>query len=173
MQTIALFFLVAVAFGGVGLGFLYPICRANGKPSSAWPASHKPEPLARVSARSAEIAPRAVEIPLKDFEERRKKSNKACRSRSASRRPGLSWSKRQFLIISAVIGLAMFCPGFVSGDAAFWSRPCWALRRLRHAALAAVVPEEAPRSEIPRQAFPTPSTSSCAASRPACRCSTA
>ncbi len=45
--------------------------------------------------------------------------------------------------------------------------------RLRPAVLDAVVSQEAARSEIPQRISRTPSTSSFAASRPACRCSTA
>ena len=56
---------------------------------------------------------------------------------------------------------------------ACWSRSAWVRGRLRPAALAAGVPQEAARERASSTSFRTRSTSSCAASRPACRCSTA
>jgi tight adherence protein B len=55
-----------------------------------------------------------VESSLKDLEERRKKSKSVPISVRITR-AGLTWSKRQFVIISAAIGVGMFAFGFLSG----------------------------------------------------------
>lgn len=115
MQTIAVFFLVSVAFGGTAYVFLYPYLSGERKAAQRVQNVAKPEPLARVARGPQKSRRDAVESQLKDFEERRKKSNRGTPLSVRITRSGLSWSKRQFAIISAIIGLAMFVLGFVSG----------------------------------------------------------
>src|SRR5262245_41074843 len=74
----------------------------------------KTEPLTRVSRGPQKSRRDLVETSLKDFEERHKKTKRIPLSVRITR-AGLSWSKRQFLIISAFIGFGMFSFGFMSG----------------------------------------------------------
>ena len=171
MQTLALFFLVAVAVGGVAWVFIYPILSGERRRKSAWRASPGPSRVAHGRARGQKSRREQVEGTLKEFEGRGKKGQSACRSRP-DRAGGLTWSKRRFFMICAVARPLAFClavhdrrralAALGSGSPAACGVPFWAR-----------VPEEAARSEVPRRRFPMPSTSSCAASRPACRCSTA
>jgi tight adherence protein B len=74
----------------------------------------KTEPLTRVSRGPQKSRRDLVESSLKDFDERHKKSKRVPISVRIMR-AGLSWSKRQFIIISAFIGLFMAFLGFLSG----------------------------------------------------------
>src|SRR6476469_7353330 len=74
----------------------------------------KTEPLARVSRGPQKSRRALVDSSLKDFDERHKKSKRVPISVRITR-AGLSWSKRQFIIISAFIGLIMAFLGFLSG----------------------------------------------------------
>jgi tight adherence protein B len=114
VQIIAVFFLVAVAIGGVAYVFLYPSLSGERKAEQRMQSVTKTEPLARVSRGPQKSRRDLVETSLKDFEERHKKSKRIPLSVRITR-AGLSWSKRQFMIISAFIGLGMFAFGFMSG----------------------------------------------------------
>jgi len=72
------------------------------------------EPTSRAARGPQKSRRDAVESTLRDFEERQKKSKTVPLS-VRIQRAGLSWSKRQFALISAIIGLGMFAIGFLSG----------------------------------------------------------
>ena len=114
MQIIAVFFLVTVAIGGVVYVFLYPLLSGERKAEQRMQSVTKTEPLARVSRGPQKSRRDLVESSLKDFDERHKKSKRVPISVRIMR-AGLSWSKRQFIIISAFIGLIMAFLGFLSG----------------------------------------------------------
>ena len=114
MQIIAVFFLVTVAIGGVAYVFLYPSLSGERKAEQRMQSVTKTEPLARVSRGPQKSRRDLVESSLKDFDERHKKSKRVPISVRITR-AGLSWSKRQFIIISAFIGLIMAFLGFLSG----------------------------------------------------------
>ena len=114
MQIIAVFFLVTVAIGGVAYVFLYPSLSGERKAEQRMQSVTKTEPLARVSRGPQKSRRDLVESSLKDFDERHKKSKRVPISVRITR-AGLSWSKRQFIIISAFIGLFMAFIGFLSG----------------------------------------------------------
>ena len=114
MQIIAVFFLVTVAIGGVVYVFLYPSLSGERKAEQRMQSVTKTEPLARVSRGPQKSRRDLVESSLKDFDERHKKSKRVPISVRITR-AGLSWSKRQFIIISAFIGLIMAFIGFLSG----------------------------------------------------------
>ena len=115
MQTIAVFFLVSVAFGGTAYVFLYPYLSGERKAAQRVQKGATPGPLARLARRTQKARRAAVECQPKVSPGRRKKSNRGPPLSVRITRSGLSWSKRQFAIISAIIGLAMFVLGFVSG----------------------------------------------------------
>jgi len=114
VQIIAVFFLVTVAIGGVAYVFLYPSLSGERKAEQRMQSVTKTEPLARVSRGPQKSRRDLVETSLKDFDERHKKSKRVPISVRIMR-AGLSWSKRQFIIISAFIGLIMAFIGFLSG----------------------------------------------------------
>jgi tight adherence protein B len=114
VQIIAVFFLVTVAIGGVVYVFLYPLLSGERKTEQRMQSVARTEPLARVSRTAQKSRRDVVESSLKDFEERHKKSKSVPLSVRIAR-AGLSWSKRQFALISAGLGVAMFALGSLSG----------------------------------------------------------
>ncbi len=112
MDSIAVFFLAAIAVGGVAYVFIYPILSGDRKAEKRVASVAKAEPVAR-SVRGQQRSRRdVVESTLKEFEERHKKTkNPALSIRIAQ--SGLNWSKRQYLIISAAIGVVMFMGGII------------------------------------------------------------
>ena len=114
MQIIAVFFLVTVAIGGVVYVFLYPSLSGERKAEQRMQSVARTEPLARVSRGPQKSRRDVVESSLKDFEERHKKSKSVPLSVRIAR-AGLSWSKRQFALMSAGLGVAMFALASLSG----------------------------------------------------------
>jgi tight adherence protein B len=114
VEILAVFFLVTVAIGGVVYVFLYPLLSGERKAEQRMQSVTKTEPLARVSRGPQKSRRDLVESSLKDFDERHKKTKRVPISVRIMR-AGLSWSKRQFIIISAFIGLIMAFLGFLSG----------------------------------------------------------
>ena len=113
MQIVAVFFLASAAIGGVVYVFLYPMLSGERK------AEQRIQSVAGTTTTRATRGPQksrrdAIESTLKDFDERHKKSKSVPLSVRIAR-AGLSWSKRQFAIISAGIGLAMFALGTFAG----------------------------------------------------------
>ena len=140
MHTLALFLLAAVAVGGVAWVFVYPVLSGERQAEKRMASVAKAEPVVR--ARGQQRSRRdVVEQTLKEFDERHKKSKNvpiAVRIRQA----GLNWSKRQFLLISGGVGLAMFLvglavvPGGLVGAAALafagaFGLPRWLLSFLK------------------------------------------
>jgi len=114
VQIIAVFFLVTVAIGGVVYVFLYPSLSGERKAEQRMQSVARTEPLARVSRGPQKSRRDVVESSLKDFEERHKKSKSVPLSVRIAR-AGLSWSKRQFALMSAGLGVAMFALASLSG----------------------------------------------------------
>jgi tight adherence protein B len=114
VQIIAVFFLVAVAIGGIVYVFLYPALSGERKTEQRIQSVARTEPMARVSRVVQKSRRDVVESSLKDFEERHKKSKRVPLSVRIAQ-SGLSWSKRQFAMISGGLGVAMFAIGSLSG----------------------------------------------------------
>ena len=114
MQAIALAFLAAVSVGGVAWVFLYPILSGERKTEQRMASVAKAEPVARVARGQQRSRRDVVEQTLKEFEERHKKTKSPPLSVRIAQ-AGLSWSKRQFLLISAGLGAAMFSIGVLTG----------------------------------------------------------
>src|SRR3974377_1639662 len=113
MQAIALFFLAAVAVGGVAWVFVYPILSGDRKAEQRMANVAKSEPV-NVSRRQPKSRRAAIEIALKEFEQRHKKSKSVPLAARISQ-AGLMWSKRQFFLISAGIAVGMFLLGILTG----------------------------------------------------------
>jgi tight adherence protein B len=112
METIAVFFLATAAMGGVVWVFLYPILSGERHAEKRVANVAKAEPIARVARGQPKSRRDSIEATLKEFEERHKHN---ARPPLAVRiaRAGLSWSKQQFLMISAGIGAVMFAGGLL------------------------------------------------------------
>lgn len=114
MQIFAVFLLASVAIGGLAYVFLYPVLSGERKAAQRLQNVASTEPTSRAARGPQKSRRDAVESTLRDFEERQKKSKTVPLS-VRIQRAGLSWSKRQFALISAIIGLGMFAIGFLSG----------------------------------------------------------
>ena len=108
MQTLILFALVTLAIGGVAWVFLLPILSGEKKMEKRKAIVARNEPVTARVARGAQKSRREqVEATLKELEAQKKKDRRPPLAARISQ-AGLSWSKRQFFIISAVLGVAAF-----------------------------------------------------------------
>jgi tight adherence protein B len=114
MQVIALFFLASVAVGGVAWVFIYPILSGERKAEQRMAIVAKAEPVARTARHHQKSRRDVIENTLKEFDERHKKSKHVSLSVRIAQ-AGLFWSKRQFYLISAGVGVAMFSFGLFTG----------------------------------------------------------
>jgi tight adherence protein B len=139
---IALFFLVSVAIGGVVWVFVYPLLSGERKVEKRRETVTRSAPVARATAATARQAQKSrreqVEGSLKEIEARRAKSPPLTTRISQA---GLSWSKQQFYIISATLGIGAFLLFFIIdaglltalavGFAAGFGLPMWVLSFLK------------------------------------------
>jgi tight adherence protein B len=114
LDSIALFFLAAVAIGGLAWVFVYPILSGERKAEQRMASVAKAEPAARATRGHQKSRRDVIENTLKEFEERNKK-NKRVPLTTRIAQAGLTWSKRQYAIVSAGIGVAMFLLGLFTG----------------------------------------------------------
>jgi tight adherence protein B len=113
MELIAVFFMATVAVGGVAWVFIYPILSGERKAERRVASVTQAD-----SARTTRVQQRSrrddIEASLKEFEERNKKSKHIPLSVRISQ-AGLTWSKQQFLLVSAGTSVALFLAGLLSG----------------------------------------------------------
>jgi tight adherence protein B len=115
MQTLAMAFLAAVAVGGVLWVFVYPIISGERKTEQRMASVARTEPAAQRTSRVVQKSRRdTVENTLKELEERHKKAKSAPLSVRIGQ-AGLKWTKRQFMIVSAVFGAVAFVSVLFSG----------------------------------------------------------
>jgi tight adherence protein B len=114
MQAIVLFFLASVAVGGVAWVFVYPILSGERKAEQRMASVAKAEPVVRATRGAQRSRRDVIENTLKEFDDRQKKSKSVPLSVRISQ-AGLSWSKRQFFLISGGIGVVMCLIGLVTG----------------------------------------------------------
>ena len=114
MQIVAVFFLASAAIGGVVYPFFYPMLSGERKAEQRIQSVAGTTPTTRATRGPKKSRRDAIESTLKDFDERHKKSKSVPLSVRIAR-AGLAWSKRQFAMISAGIGLAMFTLGTFAG----------------------------------------------------------
>ena len=139
---IALFFLVSVAIGGVIWVFVYPLLSGERKVEKRRETMTRSAPVARATAATGRQAQKSrreqVEGSLKELEARRATSPPLTARISQA---GLSWSKQQFYLISATLGIAGFLIFFLVnagllaalaiGFAAGFGLPMWILKFLK------------------------------------------
>lgn len=114
MQIVAVFFLATAAIGGVVYVFLYPLLSGERKAEQRMQSVAGTTSTTRTTRGPQKSRRDVIESTLKDFDERHKKSKSVPLSVRIAR-AGLSWSKRQFAIVSAGVGLAMFALGTFAG----------------------------------------------------------
>jgi tight adherence protein B len=115
MQMLAIAFLATVAVGGVLWVFVYPTLSGEKKAEQRMASVARTEPVAIRTSRAVQKSRRdTVESTLKEIEERHKKQKSAPISVRIAQ-AGLKWSKRQFIIISAVLGVVAFVGVLLSG----------------------------------------------------------
>jgi len=113
MQTLALFGMVATAIGGVAYVFLYPLISGERKVEQRRASVSRNEPAAARSSRVQQKSRREqVEETLKELDDKAKKPKSLPLAMKIAQ-AGLSWSKNQFLMISAGLGLAGFLGVFI------------------------------------------------------------
>jgi tight adherence protein B len=141
MQNYAVFFLVALAIGGVAWVFVYPILSGERKAERRMAGIARAQPMAARPTRTSQKSRREqVEGTLKELEQRQKKAKRAPLAVRISQ-AGLHWSKRSFLIGAAALGLVAFVaalmlgaglvPALAFGFAAGGGLPLWFLKFLK------------------------------------------
>jgi tight adherence protein B len=114
MQTLALFFLVTIAAGGVAWVFIYPTLSGERQAEQRQERVVRTEAVARAtnSRNTPKVRREQVEDTLKELEVRNKKQKNLPLAMRISQ-AGLNWSKRQFIIFSTIFGVALFVAVFV------------------------------------------------------------
>jgi tight adherence protein B len=140
MDTLPIFFLASLAVGGVIYVFVYPILSGERKTEQRMAIVAKPEAVTRATRGPQKSRRDSVEATIKEFEERHKNSKRVPLAVRISQ-AGLSWSKRQFFLISGGIGLGLFMLGLLTtggllpaaglGFAGAFGLPFWILKFLK------------------------------------------
>ena len=141
-QHLALFFLATAAVGGIAWVFLYPLLSGERQAEKRMQSVAKPDRAAAKAATRAvpKLRRSDVEDTLKELEARRKKQKNPPLSVRIEQ-AGMSWSTQQFMIGSAVLGVAafvgiLFIGGGLLGAAGFafaaaFGLPRWVLSFLK------------------------------------------
>jgi tight adherence protein B len=144
MQMMALFFLVTASIGGVAWVFVYPILSGERHAEKRKQSVTRGGPPARSGGGARPSSQKSrreqVEGSLKEIEERQSKAKSQPLSVRIAQ-AGLSWSKRQFLIVSVVLGAVSFFLGLglnagllaagAMGFAGAFGLPRWLLKFLK------------------------------------------
>jgi len=107
LQTLAMFFLGTLAAGGVVWVFIYPMLSGERRADQRKASVARAQPIAATPVGRAvpKVRREQVEETLKDIETRRKNAKSPPLSVRIGQ-AGLSWSKRQFIMISAGLAIA-------------------------------------------------------------------
>jgi tight adherence protein B len=141
MSSYGLFFLVAIAIGGVAWVFVYPFLSGEKRVERRMANVARNEPMAaRPTRTQGKVRREQIEGTLKEIEQRRKKAKRPPLS-ARLKQAGLDWSKRRFIVTAAVLGVAAFVAMIVLGMgllaalgfgfAAGCGLPFWALSFLK------------------------------------------
>jgi tight adherence protein B len=112
MGPFAVFFLAAVAFGGIAYVFIYPILSGERKAEQRMASVAKPEVVTRTSRGTQKSRRDSIETTLKEFDDRQKKDKRVSLNVKIAQ-AGLAWSKQKYFVISGGIGLAFFLIGLL------------------------------------------------------------
>jgi tight adherence protein B len=138
MQQLALFFLVAIACGGLAWVFIFPILSGERQAEQRRAGIARPEPAAQRQARGAQKSRRdAIEGTIKEMEQRHKKQKQTPLPIKLSQ-AGLNWTAQRYYLFSALLGLfgvaaVLFSgmgliPAIAIGFAAAFGVPAWLLK---------------------------------------------
>jgi tight adherence protein B len=141
LQTLAIFLLTTFCAGAAAWVLLYPYLSGEKEVEKRMLSVAKPGPASsKVNARAVKTRREQVEATLKELEDRRKKSHSPPLSIRLAQ-AGLTWSKQQFYIVSAVFGAIVFSsavllatgllPATLLALAAGFGLPRWALSYLK------------------------------------------
>jgi tight adherence protein B len=140
MQVYGLFFLVALAIGGVVWVFIYPYLSGERARERRMANVARSEPLTRPTRVTQKPRREQIEGTLKGMEERAKKAKRPPLSVRITQ-AGLDWSKRRFMMTAAGLGLfigitallagAGLLPALGFGFAAGAGLPFWMLSFLK------------------------------------------
>jgi tight adherence protein B len=142
MSSYGLFFLVALAIGGVAWVFLYPILSGERKAERRMASVSRSEPIAARPTRAVASKSRReqVEGTLKEIEQKRQKAKRVPLNLRLAQ-AGLNWSKRRFMITAGGLGVGAFLgtlivgvgllPALGIGFAAGGGLPLWMLKFLK------------------------------------------
>jgi len=115
MHGYGIFFMVAIAIGGVAWVFVYPILSGERKAERRVASVARSEPMAARPTRGAQKSRREqVEGTLKEIEERQKKAKRVSLATRISR-AGLDWSKRRFVLTAVALGVGAFLAALPTG----------------------------------------------------------
>jgi tight adherence protein B len=115
MQTLALFAMVATAIGGAAWVFLYPLLSGERQAERRRASVARSQPIVQRAARTPQRSRREqVEETLKELDVKAQKPRNLPLAMKISQ-AGLSWSKRQFLMIAAGLGLFAFATVLIGG----------------------------------------------------------
>jgi tight adherence protein B len=140
MQAYGVFFMVALAIGGVAWVFLYPILSGERKAERRVASVARSEPTARPTRTAQRSRRDQVEGTLKELEQRQKKKKRVPLAVKLTQ-AGLDWSKRRFMMSAAALGLVAFFFALLFGGgliaalalafAAGFGMPLWFLSFLK------------------------------------------
>jgi tight adherence protein B len=140
LQTLAIFLLATLCAGGVSWVLVYPYLSGEKAAERRMSSIAKSSvPTSKGISRALKSRREQVETTLKELEERAKKSKSPPLSIRLAQ-SGLSWTKRQFVIISASLGAIVFAavyfdggliPAVLLGFAAGLGLPRWTLSYLK------------------------------------------
>ncbi|MBE0702042.1 MAG: pilus assembly protein, partial [Afipia sp.] len=104
IQTLAIAFMSAVMLGGLAWVFLYPLLSGERQAEKRRASFSRTEAATRRIDRNQRSRREQVEDTLKDVEDRAKQAKKVPLNTRLAQ-AGVSWSRRQFIIGSAALGL--------------------------------------------------------------------
>lgn len=107
LQVLAMSFLATVAVGGVAWVFLYPILSGERNAERRKDNVARSQPVARTARGAQKSRREQVEESLKELEKRQQQQKRLPLAARISQ-AGLNWSKRQFFLISAGMGVTIF-----------------------------------------------------------------
>jgi tight adherence protein B len=107
LQVLAVSFLATVAVGGIAWVFLLPILSGERKAERRKESVARAQPVARTVRGAQKSRREQVEESLKELEKRQQQQKRPPLTVRISQ-AGLSWSKRQFFLIAAGMGIVAF-----------------------------------------------------------------
>ena len=139
-QPLIMAILATVAVGGLGWVFVYPLLSGERNVERRVASAAQTHTVQRVARGAQKTRREQVEESLKDLELRQRKNKRPTLSQRIEQ-AGLSWSVRQYILVSALMGIAAFglvigsglgmMPALGFGFAAGFGLPFWMLSFLK------------------------------------------